>query len=71
MPFLDAHAGTLLVVFAVLAVAFGVTAQVLAVRLLLGHAQPANDEVYRRSFRIRPRTPRQIARGRGRLYLIS
>ena len=55
MPFLDAHATTLLVIFAVLAVTLGLAAHLLAIRLLLVRDQPANDEVYRRSFRVRPR----------------
>ena len=71
MPFLDAHAGTLFVVIAVLAVTLGLTAHVLAIRLLLGRAQPANDVVFSRSVRTRPRTPWLVSRARGRLYLAS
>ncbi len=68
MPFLDAHASTILVIFAVLAVTLGLAAHVLAIRLLLVRDKPANDEVYRRSFRVRPR---RDAAARVRLFLAS
>lgn len=71
MPFLDAHAGTVLVVFAIFAIALGLAAHVLAIRLLLRGGQPANDEVFRRACRTRARTVKQVVRGRGHLYLVS
>lgn len=66
MPFLDAHAGTILVIFALLALTLGLTAHVLAIRLLLVRDKPANDEIYRRSCRIRPR---RDAAARVRLFV--
>ena len=67
MLLLDAHLGYLLIALAVLAVALGITAHVLAARLLLGlDRPPANDPVYRRACR----TPARRA-GRGRLTLAA
>ena len=63
MQLLDAYLGHLLIAICVLAVVLGITASLLAARLMLAMDNAANDPVYRKSHRTRnPRTRHGPAR---------
>ena len=68
MTLIEAHLGYLLIAISAVAVVLGITASVLAARLMLAMDRAANDPVFRSSHSTRrPRT----RTGRARVYLVS